>query len=263
MSPGTPRQDERASVPMKDGSVRGDVRADRLQEHDARNADYPVRTMLPDGTRRRRYRSYTWRVSEVLDQDWNGACVGFAWAHELIARPLEIRDVDATFAREDIYYEAQRRDRWPGGEYPGASPLMAGTSVLAAAKVVAEQGYIEEYRWAEDVWELASALGALGPAVIGCALYERMREPDERGFISPDGTRLGGHAFLAMSVRIRPVGADRPDPDRSSFVLQNSWGDGWGDGGRARITFSDLERLWDGIEVCIPVSRSTLGGPGR
>ena len=80
--------------------------------------------------------------------------------------------------------------------------------------------------------------------------------PDEHGFIHPSGTRIGGHALLVVGVRIRPVGTANPDPEASSFVVQNSWGPDWGDGGRARMTFAAMESLLDRAEVCIPLLRT-------
>jgi hypothetical protein len=63
-----------------------------------------------------------------LDQGKEGACVGFAWSHELAAYPVRV-EVDDEFARSKIYAEAQKIDEWPGEAYHG-------TSVLAGAKVV-------------------------------------------------------------------------------------------------------------------------------
>ena len=227
---------------------------DRVVEHDERNADFPIRRALR-ADQLREPRSYTWRVRTPLDQGTEGACVGFAWAHELIARPSEVSGIDAAFARRQLYWSAQRRDRWDGGEYPGARPLMAGTSVLAGAKVVADLGFIEEYRWADNVHEVMAAVGFVGPAVLGCRWYAGMREPDARGFIHPTGPLRGGHAVLLMGVRVRRTDG-AVDLERSSFLVQNSWGPQWGRDGRCRITARALASLWDDhTEICIPLRR--------
>lgn len=243
---------------LKDGSTHLDARADRLPEYDARNKDFPISALLGDQGKKPRLRSYTWRVRHVLDQGIDGACVGFAWAHELIARPGEVARIDESFAREKLYLEAQKRDHWPGGEYPGASPILAGTSVLACAKVVTDLGYIKEYRWAENLFDLAGAVGFIGPAVLGCALFADMRAPDPEGFIRPTGSRIGGHAFLITGVSIRTTPVGSVDQDDSTFLLQNSWGTDWGLRGTCRITFNHLLRLWDGAEFCVPLNRRAI-----
>ena len=69
----------------------------------------------------------------VLDQGQEGACTGFAVAHELIAQPSVVRKgINAKFAREKLYWEAQKIDPFPGGDYPGAEPNMEGSTVLSA-----------------------------------------------------------------------------------------------------------------------------------
>ncbi len=107
---------------------------DRKQQFDERSREYPIRTMVSE-----KPRSYTWGCLAHLDQGVEGACVGYAWSHELAARPVVVRDLTNESAYH-IYKEAQKIDPWEG-DYEG-------TSVLAGAQIVAAQGYISEYRWA-------------------------------------------------------------------------------------------------------------------
>ncbi|MDD5706625.1 MAG: hypothetical protein PHR35_11940 [Kiritimatiellae bacterium] len=99
---------------------------DRLVCFDDRSRAFPIRTAgvarLP--------RTMQWACNAWLDQGSEGACVGFGLAHELAAEPAVCK-VSARFARERIYWEAQRRDGFAGGDYPGAKPKVPGTSVLA------------------------------------------------------------------------------------------------------------------------------------
>jgi hypothetical protein len=248
----------RAPVRLRDGSVTGDARADRIEQADARSTGYPVAAALPA----RPPRSYTWRLRTVLDQGGDGACVGFAWAHYLLGRPLELSGIDADYARDRIYLPAQRVDRFPGGEYPGAVPLMAGTSVLAGARVVRAAGLIREYLWAGNVAELLAAVAWLGPAVIGCGLHRGMLSPDRWGWVRPTGARVGKHAYVLRGLRMLPTGSgDAWDTDRSWALLQNSFGPSWGRGGACRITVADLARLWPGTEACIPIAGRRAGRP--
>lgn len=211
-----------------------DRRLDRRIQFDERSREYPIRELIQEAAKPR---SYTWRVGVWLDQGREGACVGFAWAHELAARP-SVRVVHSSTALV-IYREAQKVDEWPGESY-------SGTSVLAGAKVVAAQGLIPEYRWAFGLEDLILAVGYKGPAVIGVNWYEGMFAPDAKGFLHVEGRKMGGHAILCHGVSI----------SGRYFKVHNSWGRGWGHNGEARISFDDMERLLrEQGEACIPVKR--------
>jgi hypothetical protein len=66
---------------------------DRLVEFDERSRNFSAAVGLETYP----FRSYTWACDPVLDQGREGACVGFAWAHELSARPKVI-ERDNAFA---------------------------------------------------------------------------------------------------------------------------------------------------------------------
>lgn len=220
-----------------------DPRLDRLVEFDERSRNFPIRAtfqVLPAP------RSYTWSVANWLDQGREGACVGFAWAHELLARPVCVPGLNDAFAR-DLYQRAQKIDQWPGGSYPGANPFYEGTSILAGAKIAKELGYIKEYRWAFGLDDLRLAVGFKGPAVIGINWYEGMFNPDAEGYLKPTGRIAGGHAILVYSNSER----------YKRFTVWNSWGRTWGRNGTAYISHEDMARLLsEQGEACIPVVRA-------
>lgn len=222
-------------------AVAGDPRLGRLIEFDERSRDFPIRTLLLEAGEPKPPRSYTWRVGVWLDQGQEGACVGFAWAHELAARPRVV-GVDAGIAR-GIYRRAQDLDSWPGADY-------SGTSVLAGAKATLELGHMSEYRWAFGLSDLVLALGYSGPAVLGLNWHEGQFHPELDGRIRPSGALLGGHAILAFRV-------ETPRPDRIGKIwLHNSWGPAWGAGGDCYLTFDDMGALLEaGGEACIPIGR--------
>lgn len=208
---------------------------DRLVQFDEKSRQYNARSL----TAARQPRSYTWRCSAWLDQGVEGACVGFAWAHEAAARPDEQPNITDTVARL-IYQEAQRLDPWEGEDYEG-------TSVLAGAKVLQRMGLIRQYRWAFTTLDALTVISRHGPAVIGVNWYEGMFEPDSGGFIRPTGLVLGGHAILVNGVNVK----------RQTVTLHNSWGQGWGVNGEAKMSWSDFDWLLQQQgEVCIPVLRS-------
>ena len=207
----------------------------RLKQFDERSRNFPIRALIPAV---KKPRGYTWRPQNSLDQGSEGACVGFAWAHELAARPSVMQGVSADLARL-IYYDAQALDEWEGADYDG-------TSVIAGAKAIVERKYMGEYRWAFGLQDLVIAIGYAGPAVLGLNWYEGMFTTDAEGYVHPSGQIAGGHAILCFGVSM--VGR--------YFKLQNSWGVEWGHFGHARITFDDMDRLLhEQGEACIPVKR--------
>ena len=217
------------STQLRDGSIVEDVRLDRIAMFDERSRSFPIRTMLKAS----RPRSYTWRCLNWLDQGREGACVGFGIGHELIARPAEAKTVDYSYARQQIYWEAQRIDPWAGGAYPGASPFYEGTSVLAGVKVARRLGWFESYRWAFGLEDLMMGVGYNGPAVLGLAWFEGMFWPDSDGYIHPTGRCVGGHCILCRAVNVKA----------RRFTLRNSWGKGWGMDGDCYVTFEEMDTL--------------------
>lgn len=201
---------------------------------DERSRNYPVRALLSAVE----LRSKSWSCGITLNQQHEGACVGFGWSHELAAKPVPVSGITNEFAR-DLYHEAQRVDQWPGEDY-------SGTSVLAGAKVVQQRGHVSQYRWAFDLTDVFLTLGYHGPVVLGLNWHEGMWEPDSRGFIAPTGECVGGHCLLARGIAVK----------RRYVTLRNSWGPEWGSNGDCRIRFADLERLiHESGECCVPVVR--------
>lgn len=203
---------------------------DRVPQFDPRSRSFSIKELVED----RPLRSYTWNGAPHLDQGVEGACVGHAWAHEIAARP-KARPTSSEMAF-GIYRRAQELDEWDGTDYEG-------TSVLAGAKVVQESGLIAEYRWAFSLRETLLALAYSGPVVLGVNWHEGMMNPDSTGFLRVEGSIVGGHAIMAKGVNVK-----------GKYVrLHNSWGDSWGRGGDAFISFDDLEKLLNARgEACVP-----------
>lgn len=216
-------------ITLKDGSKTKDARNDRIVQFDERSRKYPIRSIVKIKKRR----SYTWRCNVHLDQGSEGACVGFGISHELAARPSEVKRLTNRFAREKIYWEAQRIDAWPGGAYPGARPRYEGTSVLAGVKVAQKKGYFDSYYWAFGMNDLALGVGYRGPAVLGLSWMEGMEDTDENGYIHASGAVVGGHCILCRAINVK----------EKYFLLRNSWGKNWGVNGDCKISFADMEKL--------------------
>lgn len=222
-------------IKLKGGHITRDPRLDRVPQFDERSKAYRIREIVGE----RPLRSYTWRLQKYLNQGREGACVGFSLAHEIIARPQENLGVDANYARNRIYKEAQKHDEWPGEDYEG-------TSVLAGLKVINGLGWIRSYHWALNTNEALQGLAYAGPGIAGLNWYEGMMRPDSNGFIKPTGSIVGGHAILVRGISLR-----------GGYVkLANSWGKSWGLDGDCLLTFDDFNRLLqeDG-EFAIPQFR--------
>lgn len=213
---------------------------DRVVRYDVRSLEYPVAATVEG----KAARSNVWPCPAYLDQGEEGACVGFAWAHELAARPKPVRHVNDGFAL-GLYEEAKRADEWDGEDYDG-------TSVLAGVKVVKDKQYLKEYRWAFSLDDLIMAAGYVGPIVMGTWWWTGMLDADSSGLVHRAGQKEGGHSWLVRGVNI----------GGRYFVCRNSWGRSWGLGGDFKVTYEDMENLlFDEGEGCIPTIRTNRGVP--
>lgn len=113
---------------------------------------------------------------EYYDQGNEGRCVQFGCSRLMSLmnrKQYEIRADDPE--GRWLYYEAQRVDEWPGGEYPGAQPQYEGTSVRAGLGVLKSKGIIPKYaskpvlaegisayRWIRSMSDLSDVLGYSG-----------------------------------------------------------------------------------------------------
>jgi hypothetical protein len=241
---------------LRDGTEAGNPKLDRLVEFDERSRNFPLREVAPKALR-----SKTWLCRTHLDQGQEGACVGFSWAHELIASPSMVSGLNGQFAKERIYWEAQKIDPWPGGSYPGASPRMEGTSILAGAKIVQSLGYIGEYRWGFGIDDALRGV-QIGPGVAGTVWLGSMFEPRPSGLLEVSRERrdiMGGHAYLVRGLRLK---ARIEGTVQEVVRVRNSWGKDWGDAGDCFIKVEDFEWLLEQQgEFCIPVTRYKIPRP--
>lgn len=232
----------------------------RRVEFDEQSRNFPIRALLP---RQEVRQSKIWPCDITLDQGNDGACVGFAYTHELIAEPVVVTGVAEAFAHElagapldynfamGIYRAAQLIDQWDD------TPPEEGTSVLAGAKIVTQRGYYEGYRWAFSLDDILDTLSSKGPGVLGANWYSGMFTPDSNNVIHVAGIVEGGHGILTHGVDF-----DGMFGHQNHALVHQSWGLPWGIDGSAWIPFSDLERVFheDG-EFCVPIGRLAGGVP--
>jgi hypothetical protein len=214
-----------------------DKRLDRIPQFDERSRQFPIRALIGDVA----LKPKRWTCLPRIDQGQEGSCVGHGWAHELAAEPVRVPGVTHATALA-IYHRAQQLDEWPGEQYEG-------TSVLAGAKAVQEQGHMAEYRWAFGVDDVLATLSAHGPVVIGVDWMRGMMHTDANGYIVPTGEVVGGHCTLLRGL-IRERG-------RWVCVGRNSWGRDWGLAGDFKLAADDLDTLLKNAgEACVPVTRA-------
>ena len=186
-------------------------------------------TAQPAEDARNRPRKY-WFMDQVFHQHRTPYCVSYTGVATLVAAP--IRNFPA-ISFEELYRMAQENDQWAGNAYEGSS-------ILGLCKSLKKLGFIDEYRWATSVEQVADYVLTKAPMAVGTTFYDDMFDPDEYGFMHPGGVVAGGHAYTL-------IGCDRekkcPDGSIGAFRILNSWGRTWSQNGRAWISMKDFAFL--------------------
>lgn len=213
---------------------------------------------------------------KILDQGQEGACTGFALA--AIANYLlwtgqrfrGERDPDRT-SPWMLYRMAQRYDEWPGEGY-------SGSSARGAMKAWHKHGVCSDEHWCQgddsdqnpqlwprrwqdavrrplgayyrvnhkDFVAMHSAISEVGILYATGTVHTGWNPSAVRdGHIDYEDDATGGHAFAIVGY------------DQDGFWIQNSWGQSWGKGGCARLTYDDWLR--NGFDVWV----ARLGAPIR
>jgi hypothetical protein len=166
----------------------------------------------------------------VLDQGDYGTCVGNGWAQWGNTLPIDDRFVEKD-ARA-IYYEATVIDGDPDDpDAPGGG--QQGATVRAGVKAMKNRGRLAAYAFAASVSEVQTWLRAHGPVVIGSDWFDGMFSPDTKGYVKPTGSVAGGHCYVAIGDL----------PAEGALLFLNSWGEGWGLGGRFKMKLADFSIL--------------------
>lgn len=240
---------------LRDGREVQDRRLDRIPQYDPKSRGYQVRTLLDRtaGVEAARRAPKAWRPAHRnLDQGPNGACVWFSLATSRNASPNRRRPPMTEAEARERYFETQRRDEFAGGEYPGASPVAGGTSLLAGCKLAVELGEIDSYWWvgagsgtAIDDW--VDANSKLGTVQGGVRWLGSMfqTEPGGKLVVDPTSGEYGYHAIASLAFRYAAL-PGHGTKKVEHFVWPNTWGEGWGGewfgkGGHCFVTVEDVE----------------------
>lgn len=169
----------------------------------------------------------TWRVRWMGDQRETSECVGYSCTALLRSTPGQ----HTHWPPLNLYEGARRHDEYPGEDYNGSS-------VKGGMKWLEKNGEIASYHLTKNWDEVIDWLARKGPVVFGTDWYEGMFTMDGNGFISPQGAKAGGHAYLIYGYVLSK------EPTRSYLKVWNSWGPGWGYfKGTAKLSRADAENL--------------------
>jgi len=211
-----------------------DPRLGRHIRHDPRSWQYAF-TAVDVGTLKSvRHKSEI----PTLDQGQLGSCTGNAatkclsyqpfWAEEDVQKALGADEkADEEYA-VGVYSAATQIDDYPGS-YP---PQDTGSDGLSVAKVLKKRNLISGYQHAFSLEALLSAL-AKQPVIVGTQWHQDMFNPAADGRLSVTGKVAGGHEYCL----------DELDVENKRIWIQNSWGDTWGQQGRAYLTWDDMKTL--------------------
>lgn len=216
-----------------------DLGLGRLYEPDSRDAPYRFGIVIPPD-----YppiiRKKTWTPPPIWNQGQTGTCVGHGCACTLGATPYK-----HTGDPFSIYDLATTLDGFPDNDHNPNS----GTTVRAGMKAMEQMGFLKSYVWAYSAKEVANWILRRGPVVIGIPWYSGMSGVNVDGYVTPNGSNVGGHCVCVYGANV----------NTQTLLLQNSWGPGWGRGGRFKMTFDVLDNLLsDHGECCAAVERKLV-----
>jgi hypothetical protein len=176
------------------------------------------------------------RHGSIFDQGHLGSCTGNAACGAKNTEPLYHAGSSHLIAETgavDIYSLATRLDGLSDGYWP---PHDTGSSGLAAAKAMRQEGMIGSYKHAFDMDAALTALQA-GPVITGVDWYEGFDTPDANGLVKIAGQIRGGHELVARGY------TPAPNPDDALILLDNSWGLAYGVDGSFYWTVGTWKQL--------------------
>jgi len=183
-------------------------------------------------------------VSPIRDQKSEGACTGFALSSAITLLNRQrygrlLPPVVAPVASARMLYEmAKLNDEWPGEDYEGSSirgalkgffnngacrddlaPYKEGEKGwqlgVDQAKDARDVGLGAYYRLRPNIIDYHAALNESGVIYVSAKVHRGWQNPP-KGDIQLSHLTEGGHAFIVVGY------------DREGFLIQNSWGEGWG-----------------------------------
>jgi len=219
------------TIPVLPADVPGAGSLGRHVRHDSRSRGFAYqpragRTTLKSATHARRV--------PVFNQGDLGQCTATSSLGVLGTDPhFAVAAPGLTFddnTSRDMYHEFTASDDY-AGTWP---PEDTGSDGLTAAKVCVKRGYISDYT---HTFSTKDALVALGdtPLITGINWYSSMDTPSSDGEV-----RVTSQAFVRGGHEIE---GSEIDVDNKRVWFWNSWGEGFGLGGRFWMSFDTWDRL--------------------
>jgi hypothetical protein len=207
-------------------------------------------------------------VPEILDQGNEGACTGFALA-AVINFLLRARGLgDRRVSPRMLYEMARRYDEWPGEDYDGSSarggmkgwvrhgvctrPTWpddahgAGSFTQDIAREAQTTPGGAFYRVLHrDIRDMHAALAEVGILYVTLMVHDGWGEPGPLRRTIQYADAFGNQRSLDLPVIQRRGRADSGHAvaivgyTTEGFIIQNSWGEGWGQGGFALLPYED------------------------
>lgn len=213
------------------------------------------------------------KVPLVMDQGTEGACTGFALAavinYQLAARRLiqEGRYERAVSPRM-LYEMARRYDKWPGEEYEGSSARGAMKGWIAHGVATRRSwqdemhgpGFFDERIAAEavqtpggayyrvmhrNIRDVHAALHEAGIVYATLMVHAGWETPNRSVVVPAEYEHNGAAVELRLPVIIRSGRASSGHAvalvgyTADGFIVQNSWGQAWGEQGFALLPYED------------------------
>lgn len=229
---------------QKDGSL--------PDSHDERDQQYAISGILPDFKTRGGIREF---VSEVKHQGNANSCVAHA-AALLFETELRIHGVEFDASEAQLYYDARELGRLLPkdiGSYPrdvlkvmhkkGISPEKLCPYDPADINRAPDkfsrsfQGFfkIKSYHLVSSIDDIKQELDNFHGAMINIPIYDNVREATGGWIGHPGNARPNGqHEVLIIE---HDEEFQNPDGTKGAFLIQNSWGRGWGRNGQAWISY--------------------------
>ncbi|SDP44083.1 C1 family peptidase [Desulforhopalus singaporensis] len=212
----------------------------------------------------------------ILNQGTEGACTGFGLAAVINLLNCQKRNLTFRASPRMLYEMAKKHDQWPGEDYVGSScrgairgwknmgvcselqwPFVPGDpgeltiDRAKAARVCTIGAY---YRLRPEINDYHSALNEVGAIYVSADVHAGWFAPGTGSeeflpIIKPSLTVEGGHAFAIVGY------------NSCGFIVQNSWGPGWGAAGFALWLYEDwLENINDGWVFRLAISIPSIFG---
>lgn len=208
------------------------------------------------------------RVPLILDQRNEGACTGFALAAVINYLRADGRAQASSVSPQMIYEMARRYDEWPGESYEGSSARGAMKGWVAHGVCLADSWPVSKkgpqhfttdiadqaravpggafYRvMHRQIRDVHAAIADVGAVYVTLMVHDGWDEPGPKS-VTVAYTDKGKSRSIGLPVIERRGRASAGHAvalvgyTRQGFIVQNSWGKGWGKGGFALLPYEDF-----------------------